>query len=490
MIPFTRAVAVVRRKLWLVAALVVLGTGAGFAASMLETPVYASTTQLLVDTRLSSNGDFDTNLQNTQLLSQYFMAKLTSRTVMEAVAADQGLPSSAADRVARQISVQVVKGTDLLAVTGTSTKPAQAATLANRVAAEAIALNKKEAADRFADRRTYLDGELARLDGLIKQEQTALAQLQVGSGANAEASLAGLISSHQARLNVLQTQYSDIYAQRQTVTVQQDLLAGALSVSEPANVPDRPIRPIPALYVGAGFLVGLVLGVLIVLLLDRLNPRIHGAETLAEATGTPVAVTVDHRAGVSPAQMAAAYSMAWATVLAESPTARTVMLVEASIVDSAADSAAGIAEAAGRLNRAVVVFGGAEAAKAAHVPMRRAPAPDPVGEEVADPPEGTLALPLNQPYWDDQDGSGYDLVVTSVPAPSEHPVAMTLANSTDAAIVVATAGRTRPEAARQTAQSLRMAGVPLVASILIQGGHKDRGDRDDERLDREKRRSA
>jgi capsular polysaccharide biosynthesis protein len=493
MTPAGGILAAVRRRLWIVVLAVALGTGLGVAASMLETPVYAATTQLLVDTRLSSNGDFDTNLQNTQLLSQYFIAKVTSRTVLQAAAVDEGLPSSDADRLARQVSVQVVKGTDLIAITASSYQPAQAAATANKVAAEVIALNKKEANERFADRRTYLDGELARLDGLIKQEQDALAKLQVGTGSDAEASVAAAISSHQARLNVLQTQYADIYSQRQNVTAQQDLLSNALSVSEPARIPERPVRPVPPLYTAGGALLGLVFGVLLVLLIDRLDPRIHRAEMLAEVTGTRVAVTVDHRRGVTPARIAAAYSMAWATVLAESPTARSVMLVEASKRDSAAKPAAGVAQAAGRLNRAVVVFSGAEAAKASEVPVRAAPETAPNGPDAPSVPEGTLALPLNQPYWDAREhvgAAGYDLVVASVPAPSEHPVAMTLANSADAAIVVATAGRTRLDEARQTAESLRVAGVPLVASILVKDGHKPRPDRSEDRFDREERRSA
>ena len=487
MTPLNRALRTVRQRRWLVAALAALGAAAGITASVAQPPVYAASAQLLVDTRLSSNGDFDVNLQNNQLLGQYFMAKLTSRSVMLAVAADEGQPSSNVERLSRQVSVQVIKGSDLLAVTATSPRADQAARLANEVAGETIALNRKEADDRFAPRRQYLDSELVRLDGLIRAEQDALLRLQIGSGANAEATLAGSINSHQARLNVLQTQYSDVYHQRQTLSIQQDLLAGALSVSEPASVPMRPVMPVPLLYIPGGALFGLVLGMLLALLMDRLDSRIRSADGLAEATGTAVSVTVDHRPGVTPARLAAAYSMAWATVVAESPTARVLILVEASSRDHAYEPAARIAEAAGRLNRAVVVFGGPEAATAAsHVPVPHGEAP----VDLENAPEGTLALPVNQPSWTGSNGNGsgeYDLVVTSVPAPSEHPVAMTLAGSADAAIVVATAGQTRLEEARQTAESLRVAGVPLVASILV---HEEPEHADRDTLDREERRSA
>ena len=236
----------------------------------------------------------------------------------------------------------------------------------------------------------------------------------------------------------------------------------------------------------------LVLARLLYRVVDRLDPRIHSADGLAEATGVAVTVTVDHRPGVTQARLAAAYSMAWATVVAESPTARTLMLVEASRRDHAYEPAARIAEAAGRLNRAVVVFGAPEAAPAAsQVPAQRnGEAAEVVSDPsaVSDASEGMLALPLNQPNRAGQEGAGsdrYDLVVTSVPAPSEHPVAMTLASSADAAIVVATAGRTRLADARETAESLRVAGVPLVASILV---HEDPGA--DEDLDVQERRSA
>ena len=156
------------------------------------------------------------------------------------------------------------------------------------------------------------------------------------------------------------------------------------------------------------------------------------------------------------------------------------MLVGAAEGDSAFAPASGIAEAAGRSNRAVVVFSAdkSQEAQAAEEAASRVRQAQP--EEVVDVSDGTIALPLNQPHWDsrkDGDGSSYDLVVTSVPAPSEHPVAMALAASTDAAIVVATAGRTQFDEARATAESLRVAGVPLVASILIQEGHEDHEER-------------
>jgi hypothetical protein len=182
---------------------------------------------------------------------------------------------------------------------------------------------------------------------------------------------------------------------------------------------------------------------------------------------------------------AAAYAVAWASVLAENPSTRTLMLVGAAEGDSAARSASAIADAAGRSNRAVVIFGGEEAGNA-DAARRAAEAVH--TEPAGDVPDGTLALPLSQrePPWDPRSGdaaAGYDLVVTSVPAPSEHPVAMSLAACTDAAIVVATAGRTRLDDARRTAESLRLAGVQLVASILIR---PSRG----ERVESERRRSA
>lgn len=473
-----------RRRPWAVALLVALGAGAGLGASALETPVYAATTQLLVDTRLSSTGDFDTNLQNTQLLSQYFIAKATSRTVTEAVAADRGIPISGLDRLSSQVSVQVLKGTDLIVVTATSTSPAEATLLANGVASHTIALNKQEVDQRLASQRTYLDGEIERLDGLIKAEQDALSRLQVGSGPNADGTLAGAISSHQARLTVLQNQYSDTYHQRQSLQARQDVLGDALSVSEPATPPIRPIRPVPPLYIGGGLLLGLLLGVMLTLLLDRIDGRIHSPDALADATGTPVAVTVDFSRPGGQARILAAYSAAWASVLSQNPEARTLMLVGAAESDSAAESANGVAAAAGRSNRAVVVFGGGE---------ERAD-PDTVAAEMdRNQPEpvqstdGTLALPIGHPTWDprdgDADGKSYDLVVTSVPTPTSHPVAMALAARTDAAIVVATAGSTRLEDARETAELLRMSGVPLVASILIQNGRKSG-------ILRERRRSA
>jgi hypothetical protein len=60
----------------------------------------------------------------------------------------------------------------------------------------------------------------------------------------------------------------------------------------------------------------------------------------------------------------------------------------------------------------------------------------------------------------------YDLTIMSAPSPDVDPTAVSLARMADVAIVVATAGKTRFSEVRRTADSLTMAGVDVVASIL------------------------
>jgi capsular polysaccharide biosynthesis protein len=461
MSPTSTALRAVRRRWWVVTFVTSLCAAAAIAVAYLETPLYAATAQMLVDTRLSSTSDFDSNLQNGQLLSQYFIAKAKSRSVLEGVATAQGLPPSAAEGLGNQISVQVLKGSQLLAVTATSRSPGAAADLANAVADQTVIQGQRDADQRFAADRTYLDSELRRLDGDIAAEQLALRKLQ--SSAAFTGNLDVEITTRQTRINGLQEQYSNTYSRRQALAIQQDRLAGALSVSERAVAPDRPVRPVPPLYLAAGLLGGLVLGVLLALLLGHLDRRVRGAEGLAEATGAPVTVSVDYRRmRRRPGGVAAAYSLAWATLLSQKPKVHTVMLVGASGRDNASRAAADIADIAAHGNRAVLVLGDDDSAR-----HRQDPGSQPGPNTTA------LTRAIEQRRTEDggELSERHDIVIASVPAPSQHPAAMVLARSVDAAIVVATDGRTDRAEARHTAESLRAAGVSIAAGILVVHGN-------------------
>jgi Mrp family chromosome partitioning ATPase len=65
----------------------------------------------------------------------------------------------------------------------------------------------------------------------------------------------------------------------------------------------------------------------------------------------------------------------------------------------------------------------------------------------------------------DADGH-YDLTIMSAPSPDSDPTAVSLARSADVAIVVATARATRFSEVRRTAETLRLAGIHVAASIL------------------------
>jgi len=85
----------------------------------------------------------------------------------------------------------------------------------------------------------------------------------------------------------------------------------------------------------------------------------------------------------------------------------------------------------------------------------------PVGGRVASPDDTLVAMEAL-----DELGGRTDFAVLSVGSPDTNSSAFSLAHSTDLAVVVATAGLTPFAAARRTTESLRQAGVHLVASLL------------------------
>jgi hypothetical protein len=301
----------------------------------------------------------------------------------------------------------------------------------------------------------YLRAELTRLDSEIAAEQVAIAKLQPVLSQQAE------LAADQAKLTALQSQYSATYARSQDLVIEQNRLAGSLTLVQLADTPAKPIDPDPLRYLAAGLVVGLVAGLATVVVVDRFDDRLFEIEALSQAAGTRLVVAVSHREARKLSGHASdPYALARANLLAQHPRLSRVLVVAASRRDRVRPIAAGLGFAGVKAGLRVLVV---DADAQTYVMHQQAARNGSKMTIVSAPSDGDVRI-ANEALADPQ--GQYDLTIMSAPSPDSDPTAVSLAHTADIAIVVATRRSTRFSEVRRTAESLRMAGIQVAASIF------------------------
>jgi capsular polysaccharide biosynthesis protein len=461
--------AALRHHVLLILAVIAAALMVAAVLSLRATTYYASTVVYLDTSRTAAN--FDAGVTSGELLQHDLVILATSRSVLQAACTAPGVEcradelASPESTLAKRISVNVYRGTSMLTVGARAPTAAAAAALANAVAAGMIAADRAEVARLYKPGFDDLDRQLKDLTAAIDKQQQAVQGAKAGSSA---------ATTGQMALAQLQSQYAALFAQRQTISQQQDRMMNVATVVQPAVAPAHPVAPDPPRNLLAGLAAGLGLGVLLALLAERLSDRIVDEAGLAYATGVPVAVaasTVRHR---WPSPEHRPYSLALASVLARAPETRALMVTSASADDHSQAVAAGLGAAAALAGQRVVVVqadGQAAHDGNGHTPNGGwFPHQQVTGMTTVTPPEdgGGTATAVTQLLKQYDFESADTLLVVAVPSPDTNPIALLLGQTARRAVLAATAGVTRFRDARRTAELLRHAGVEIAAAILLQ----------------------
>lgn len=464
-----------RHRKYLALAIVAIFTAGAGVASVVRTPVYKGTAMLVVDERFNSSQGFDLALQAGELLSAHYIQIASSRPVLDRACSGKyfdtaesvGITCSSGNLTTR-VSANTVTGTTWIAVNVTAPTARESAVLANAVARSMVDQDQADVDQLLGPTRLYLEGELKRLTAAIAAEQAAIAALQkpVSTVSAARAQQAA-IATHQANLALLQTQYSATYARSQDLVVEQNRLAGSLNVAQLAIDPSRPFDPDPLRYLAVGLVAGLCIALAVSLLVDRFDDRLFESGALSEAAATPLVLAVSHRSGAQTGRGVDPYALARANLLAQNPELTKLLVVAASPRDRVRPVAAGLGIACVQAGLRVLVVDAEAQSYVMHQQSVRNGSKMTIISAAAagDPRVANDAL---------TDGEGkYDLTILSAPSPDSDPTAVSLAHAADLAIVVATARRTRYSDVRRTADTLRMAGIKVAASVLVSDPEKE-----------------
>ncbi|MGW1024970.1 polysaccharide biosynthesis tyrosine autokinase [Streptomyces sp. NPDC002577] len=219
-----------------------LGIGAGQAATQLIRPVYEARTQLFVATRTGvDTAELNQGQSFSQARVQSYAAIVATRQVTEPVLRELGLRTTP-EMLASKISAEVPLNTVLINITVRDTSPSRAARIANAVA------------ERFS--------------AVVERLETPKRVTEPAPRASGPA--------------------GDGVAAPAAVPPAEAISPVSLGVTQPAGAPTVPVSPRPLLNLVAGILGGLLLGAGFVALRETLDTTLKSSEALSELTSLPV----------------------------------------------------------------------------------------------------------------------------------------------------------------------------------------------------------
>lgn len=262
---------------WLIALAGLVAGATAYFVSIRTTPVYEASTRLLVSAPSTISGMDPTALVTSQTMTATYSQMLVDRPVLQGVIDQLGLTMTP-ETLKQSISVAVVTNTQLLEITVQDTSPARAADVANAIATV------------FADRIRELQSQryAASRGGLEKQVKDMEEQIAETNKLIAVTTNPATLEQLQARLTQYRTIYSNLVTAYEQVRLAEDQTSTNVIVSEPAMVPNIPVKPRTNLNTILGVLAGLLLAGSAVFAMDALDDTIKNPDEIRRKFNLPI----------------------------------------------------------------------------------------------------------------------------------------------------------------------------------------------------------
>ncbi len=272
-------------KQWKLMVICIVAVGAGaYIGSKLITPIYQSTALVQIALRSNNNqADINSLLASDQLVQTE--AKLAvSDPVLREVASH--FPGLTVQELSKEVTSMPTTGTQIFEIDVQDQSPTRAADIANDVAATLIKQQTQFDQQVSNQAQQQMQNDLDRTQQQIIPLVSQIDALQKTPGNSAK------LAALQVQLVSLQQHYSQV--QGEIIQLEEtDVQNGNfLRVVQPAQSVFTPVRPNKLLNTIAGLLVGLLLGMSLTLLFERLDTHVRTSESLAQLLGWPILATI------------------------------------------------------------------------------------------------------------------------------------------------------------------------------------------------------
>lgn len=273
---------VVRRRKWSLIFVIILTVGAAAFFSYRQTPMYRSTARVLVKP-----------LNPNQVLQGYTYNFAISMGTEQQLATSPDVVANAAELADEagdtggdlgSVSASVPSDTQFLDISYSSTDAGTAQLWADAYARGYMEYRREQALGYYTSAKAGYDAEIQDLQSQIATKQAEWA----AAGPDAKPGI-------KAEIDLLELSLQDL--SRQSSQFPFPVAETAAEMVAPADLPDVPFEPNWTRNIAMALAAGLVLGLAVVFLRERLDDRLAGRDDLEEAAGAPVLAIVPHQSG-------------------------------------------------------------------------------------------------------------------------------------------------------------------------------------------------
>lgn len=277
-----------RSWLWLIVLSGVLAGLAAYIVSARSTPIYETSTRLLVSDPPAMRSIEYTGITTTQTMARTYTEILVDRPVLQGVIDELKLKTTPED-LKKSILVELVRDTQVVVVTVQSASPQRAADIANSIASVFTERIRQLQSERYA----------ATQEGLAQQVKDMEAQIDDTNKALGRETDTSKQLQLEARLTEYRRLYSNLVTNFEQVRLAEAQTSTTVVVSEPAAVPHVPVSPktmrntLLALFAGMLLAAGSVVGI------DALDDSIKNPDDIRQKFNLPIlGVIASHEGAV------------------------------------------------------------------------------------------------------------------------------------------------------------------------------------------------
>lgn len=268
---------IIWKWLWLIVLGMALAGGTAYWVSYNLPPVYrASVTLMINEGRGPGNNDY-TSVLTSERLAKTYAELLTKRPVLEEAARRLNL----GEIEAKAIKVQPIRDTQLIEVDVEAADPVLSAQIANTVPQVFIEQSESQQEARFAGSKATLTEELERISKDISEVEQAIAQIQAQGQVADQMELVRL----QSNLSQLRNSYSTLLNSYEALRLAEVQSVDTIIIAEPAEVPLKPISPLPLLNALLATALGGMLMLGVALFIEYLDDTIKSPDDVSQALG-------------------------------------------------------------------------------------------------------------------------------------------------------------------------------------------------------------
>ncbi len=280
----------IRKWIWLIILATTLAAGSSLIASIVATPIYSTTTTLIVSQIISNPNPNSGDIFASQQLAQTYVALATKEPILSATSAALGFGPDYWRTLRGQVGAYAVQGTQLMAISVMDTSPIRAQAIADEIARQLILQSPTTPSAEQQERLNFVQAQLPELEQKIQNGNTRVADLDAQI---AGATSARQIQDIQQQQSVLQTQINEWQSTySQLLSSLQSGSLNYISVVEPADVPTVPVSPRVGLNVLLAVGIGLALSIGAVLLLEYLDDTIRSPAEVRALLNAPILAAI------------------------------------------------------------------------------------------------------------------------------------------------------------------------------------------------------